>query len=68
MAAIKNNQTPLHRIARDAAEYPDILRSRLGANAPDTLVLLGDKGLLRSRRTALFCSSRTPGERKCLLR
>lgn len=52
----------MERIGRDAADYPEMLRSRLGANAPDALVLLGDKGLLRSRRTALFCSARTPGD------
>jgi predicted Rossmann fold nucleotide-binding protein DprA/Smf involved in DNA uptake len=50
------------RIDRDAADYPEMLRARLGVNAPDALVLLGEKGLLRSRRTALFCSARTPGD------
>lgn len=52
----------MERVTCDAAEYPEMLRSRLGANAPDALILLGDKGLLGSRRTALFCSARTPGE------
>ncbi len=52
----------MERITRDAADYPEMLRSRLGANAPDALVLLGEKGLLRSRRTALLCSARTPGD------
>ena len=49
------------RIARDSPEYPSPLRARLGPDAPETLVVLGDPGLLRSRRTALFCSVRTPG-------
>lgn len=49
------------RIARDAGDYPEILRSRLGENAPPELILLGDKSLLRLRKTALFCSARTPG-------
>ena len=49
--------TPTQRIARDAEDYPNSLRTRLGANAPAALVVLGDRGLLRSRRTALFCSA-----------
>lgn len=54
--------TPTQRIARDAEDYPSPLRTRLGANAPEVLVVLGDRRLLRSRRTALFCSARTPGD------
>ncbi len=50
------------RIVRDAAEYPSVLRSRLGENAPVELTVLGDPSLLRLRRTALFCSARAPGE------
>ena len=50
------------RITRDAADYPSVLRSRLGENAPVELTLLGDPSLLRLRRTALFCSARTPGD------
>lgn len=50
------------RIARDAEDYPAMLRLRLGENAPAELILLGDRGLLRSRKTALFCSTRTPGD------
>jgi predicted Rossmann fold nucleotide-binding protein DprA/Smf involved in DNA uptake len=34
----------------------------LGAKAPSTLVLVGNEDLLRMRKTALFCSARTPGE------
>jgi predicted Rossmann fold nucleotide-binding protein DprA/Smf involved in DNA uptake len=52
----------LQRIARDAADYPGVLGSRLGDSAPAQLAVLGDVGLLRSRRTALFCSARTPGD------
>ncbi len=50
------------RIDRGEGEYPETLRSRLGAGAPEALVLIGDKGLLRARKTALFCSARTPGD------
>jgi len=52
----------LQRIARDAADYPVMLRSRLGENAPVELTVLGDPSLLRVRRMALFCSARTPGD------
>jgi len=47
---------------RDAEDYPGILHSRLGENAPAELVLLGDPKLLRLHKTALFCSARTPGD------
>ena len=62
MATNDKCQTTVQRIARDAADYPSSLRTRLGANAPDALVVLGDRSLLRSRGTALFCSARTPGD------
>lgn len=57
-----SRSTGPQRIARDAGDYPELLRSRLGENAPAELILLGDKNLLRSRKTALFCSARTPGD------
>lgn len=50
------------RIDRGGTDYPEVLRSRLGADAPDALVLLGNKDLLSLRKTALFCSARTPGD------
>lgn len=49
-------------IARDAAGYPAMLRSRLGDAAPMELTALGESSLLRVRRTGLFCSARTPGD------
>ena len=52
----------LQRIARDAADYPVMLRSRLGENEPVELTVLGNPSLLRLRRTALFCSARAPGD------
>lgn len=57
-----SQSTGPRRIARDAGDYPELLRSRLGENAPAELILLGDKSLLRLRKTALFCSARTPGD------
>lgn len=50
------------RISREAADYPSVLRSRLGENAPVELTVIGEPSLLRSRRTALFCSASTPGD------
>jgi len=57
-----SQSTGPQRIARDAADYPAMLRSRLGENAPAELILIGARGLLRLRKTALFCSARTPGD------
>jgi predicted Rossmann fold nucleotide-binding protein DprA/Smf involved in DNA uptake len=47
--------------ATDAC-YPERLRERLGANAPDQLFALGNLTLLVQPKTALFCSARCPGE------
>lgn len=41
--------------------YPPILLSRLGEGAPEELFMLGNRDLMQAQRTALFCSSRTPG-------
>jgi len=49
------------RIARHDAHYPGVLGIRLGDSAPAQLTVIGDPGMLRARRTALFCSARTPG-------
>jgi predicted Rossmann fold nucleotide-binding protein DprA/Smf involved in DNA uptake len=62
MATNRNAVPAPLRIDSDAAGYPEILRSRLGAEAPAALVLLGNEDLLRLRKTALFCSARTPGD------
>lgn len=62
MTTNQDRQSRIQRIARDAADYSDILRSRLGEHAPAELIVLGDRRPLRSRRTALFCSARTPGD------
>ena len=51
----------LRRIVRGATDYPAILASRLGDDAPAELITLGNPELLRTYRTALFCSARTPG-------
>lgn len=50
------------RIDRGTPDYPATLASRLGDGAPEALVALGDPALLGARRTALFCSARTPGD------
>jgi len=62
MCANDARHTRAVRIPRDAGDYPEMLRSRLGADAPEALFVLGDRNLLRLRKTALFCSARTPGD------
>ncbi len=52
----------LRRIVRGATDYPAMLASRLGDDAPAELIALGNPELLRTHRTALFCSARTPGD------
>jgi predicted Rossmann fold nucleotide-binding protein DprA/Smf involved in DNA uptake len=50
------------RIGRGARDYPAVLLSRIGENAPAELTTLGNPALLCARRTALFCSARAPGD------
>lgn len=52
------SRTPL---SRNLDDFP-ILIERLGADAPRQLWLLGDPALLAARKTALFCSTRCPGD------
>ena len=44
------------------ADWPPLSKRRLGNAAPAALSVLGDTGLLAARKTALFCSARTPGD------
>jgi predicted Rossmann fold nucleotide-binding protein DprA/Smf involved in DNA uptake len=44
------------------AHWPTQLGERLGASAPRVLQAIGPVTLLAARRTALFCSTRTPGD------
>ncbi|MBI4517204.1 MAG: DNA-processing protein DprA [Deltaproteobacteria bacterium] len=50
-----------HCLARGGDLYPDILCTRLGEDAPATLTAIGSLAHLAQRKTALFCSARTPG-------
>lgn len=43
-------------------DWPAMLTQRLGDDAPAALVGRGPRELLGSRRIALFCSARTPGD------
>ena len=45
-----------------AAAWPAGLSERLGDAAPPALYAIGPVALLAARRTALFCSARTPGD------
>jgi predicted Rossmann fold nucleotide-binding protein DprA/Smf involved in DNA uptake len=49
-------------VRHDSADYPALLTSRLETEAPDTLVLRGNRKLLELGKTALFCSARSPGD------
>jgi predicted Rossmann fold nucleotide-binding protein DprA/Smf involved in DNA uptake len=42
--------------------WPACLRTRLGASAPAALHAIGPVAILAARKTALFCSARTPGD------
>ena len=44
------------------ARWPQCLIERLGEAVPLALHIIGSSGLLAARRTALFCSARTPGD------
>lgn len=44
------------------ADWPRYLTERLGKAAPLALYAIGPTLLLAARRTALFCSARTPGD------
>jgi predicted Rossmann fold nucleotide-binding protein DprA/Smf involved in DNA uptake len=50
------------RLAQSHAAYPAILLHRLGEKAPETLTAIGPIEHLTNRKTALFCSARTPGD------
>ncbi|MEO8007896.1 MAG: DNA-processing protein DprA, partial [Betaproteobacteria bacterium] len=43
-------------------QWPQNLRQRLGAAAPSSLRTIGPVTLLATRRTAFFCSARSPGD------
>ena len=44
------------------AHWPKSLTDRLGVSAPSALQAIGPVALLAARKTALFCSARTPGD------
>jgi predicted Rossmann fold nucleotide-binding protein DprA/Smf involved in DNA uptake len=50
------------RLARSDSAYPTSLLDRLREKAPKTLTAIGPIEYLAHRKTAFFCSARTPGE------
>lgn len=50
------------RLKPNDTHWPKSLTERLGASAPAALKAIGPLALLATRRTALFCSARTPGD------
>ena len=53
--------TPVTLTPADTA-WPASLAERLGASAPPALQAIGPVALLAGRKTAIFCSARTPGD------
>ena len=51
-----------HRINRGDSSYPRALVTRLGEQSPASLVACGNIALLTKTKTALFCSTRCPGD------
>jgi predicted Rossmann fold nucleotide-binding protein DprA/Smf involved in DNA uptake len=43
-------------------DWPGSLAERMGSTAPPALQVIGPVALLAGRKTALFCSARTPGD------
>jgi predicted Rossmann fold nucleotide-binding protein DprA/Smf involved in DNA uptake len=58
---MKSNSS-LTIIDRDNKHYPILLTKRLGNEAPARLWAIGNSELLKQAKTALFCSSRCPGD------
>lgn len=55
-------ETQLAVVQRTDAHWPAHLSQRLGAAAPSSLHAVGPVALLRAKKTALFCSARSPGD------
>jgi len=53
---------PIQVIDQNSPSYPILLANRLGKEAPDRLWAIGNSELLKLPKTALFCSSRCPGD------
>lgn len=51
----------VRRISYGDAEYPTVMRDRLGDAAPMYLHAFGDPGIIRNRLIGLICSVRCPG-------
>jgi len=60
----RNRMTTVKAVTLTATDslWPASLSARLGASAPVVLQTIGPAALLKARKTALFCSARTPGD------
>lgn len=52
----------IRKLTPGDAHWPKSLTDRLGVSAPSALQTIGPVALLAARKTALFCSARTPGD------
>ena len=50
-----------YNISTADADWPPVLAGRLGEDTPAQIWLLGDARILNTSKTAIFCSSRCPG-------
>lgn len=60
---LKTPRLPIQvaRLTSGDVGYPSVLLARLRQDAPAALATWGNLGLLSGRKTAFFCSARTPG-------
>jgi len=49
-------------LKKDSPNYPSVLQQHLGKDAPDKITAIGNLDILRHNSTALFCSTKCPGD------
>jgi len=57
----KDKRLSVQTIDLDDRDYPAVLQSRLGKDAPAGLYALGETAILRQRLLGLICSIQCPG-------
>ena len=57
----RSTRQTVARVDQRSVAYPDVLRARLGDDAPACLYVMGNQGVLNNRLTGLLCSIQCPG-------
>lgn len=57
-----NKEQALHSIDKKETHYPPLLKERLGKDVPVRLWSIGNYALIKTPKTALFCSKSCPGD------